>query len=144
MLFSMYNRQQLRTQDGTKTDVMAVWVIMLSVILLGLIAIIVMTLTKTNMMLLYIIAIVMALFLLLIELIYIHKPTYEQGWILPTCIIVTSIVVIILGIAALTNGGGSEKRERRVNIGAMDNDRPSSRPPRTGHRASRAGRRVRR
>lgn len=123
---------------------MVVWNIMLVVVLIVLIAVLSMTFVKVNLSLLFIVTIAMALFLLFIEIALCLQSLYEQKWIVPIYIVVTSVVALFLGISLLTNMNKGRISRGRVKIDSVDNGITTSRTPRTGHRASRTGHRVRR
>ena len=121
---------------------MVVWNIMLVVVLVVLIGVLSMIFAKVNQSLLFIVTIVMALLLLFIEFALCHKSLYEQQWILPIYIVVTSVVALVLVISLLTNGSKDRISRGKVKIESADNDSSNSRFPKTGHRAPRIGHRA--
>ena len=123
---------------------MVVWNIMLVVVLIVLVVVLAMAFAKVNPCLLFIVTIAMALLLLFVEIALSHQSLYEQKWIVPIYIVVTSVVALVLVIFLLTNGRKGGKSRERVKIEPADNGSTTSRSPRTGHRASRIGHRVRR
>lgn len=116
---------------------------MLVVVLIVLVVVLAMAFAKVNPCLLFIVTIAMALFLLFIEIALCHQSLYGQKWIVPIYIVVTSVVALVLVISLLTNGHKGGKSRGRVTIEPADNGITTSRSPRTGHRASRIGRRIR-